>query len=242
MHDVFPGRLCEATTAPPYIPADAKLVDLKKNNIRNIEMGMFLHLNQCTELNMAENSLTHITPFMFQGLQSLDELDLSSNEIRDIEPGALLNLIKCTKIRLQDNQLTCLRQGIFEGLISLEILELSRNSISVIEPRTFSHTPVLRILYLNDNQLITLMDKLNQIKSKKSYLYLGGNPLQCDSRMCWIKQAEQVGWLKIWGDGDGDRRRPQCRSGSWDNVTVTCDVSGKRNDVTFDDLLFFFFP
>ena len=248
VHDVFHGRGCEAKhfkyiskhtklkKVPLDIPVDTKLVDLRYNNIQDIEIGTFSNLIQCAELNMAGNSLTLISQFMFKGLQSLKELDLRSNKIEDIEPGSFHPLTQCKNIWMNGNQLTCLRAGIFEGLNSLETLDLYSNEISAIEPKTFSHTPVLRVLYLNQNRLKVPIDKLIRIKSKKSFLFLGRNPLQCDWKMCWIKEAERVGWLKL------SVIKPQCENypgTPWDHVTLTCDASGKQNDVTFDDLLAF---
>ena len=279
VYDVFHGTGCEAKhlkyiskhtkpkKVPLDIPVDTKLVDLRYNNIQDIEIGTFSNLSQCAKLNMAGNSLTLIRPGMFQGLQSLKELDLRSNTIGDIEPGSFLPLKQCKNIWLSGNQLTCLRAGIFKGLDTLDVLDLYSNEISVIEPGTFSHTPRLRVLCLNQNQLKALIDKLNIIeslmserrvlqryqkhlkapveqlldplKSNKPFLFLGRNPLQCDWKMCWIKEAERVGWLKLSAITGA---KPQCENypgTPWDQVTLTCDVSGKQNDVTFEDLLAF---
>ena len=203
-------------------------MDLYSNQIKDIPSGAFKHLWNCTELNMGKNRLTHIRKLMFDGLSSLVDLDLRFNQISDIDPGSFLPLQQCTYLWLPYNQLTCLRAGTFKGLESLDLLDLHSNKISFIEQGTFSHLPLIRVLYLNKNNLVTPMDEKDLIQSQNLFLFLDDNPLlQCDSRMCWIKNAERDGRLKLNGRRNP---KPQCvnyPAVHWDNIKLPCNVSGK---------------
>ena len=96
----------------------------------------------------------------------------------------------------------------FEGLFSLEILDLSYNEISTVVPGTFSALARLQILSLTGNQLTTLAfdafdapDYPNAIGHPvELQLALHENPLHCDSRMCWLKEAEDEGWIHFQYD------------------------------------------
>ena len=203
------------------------MVDLQYNKISYIEPRTFLHLTQCTDLNMTGNSLTHIRRGMFQGLLSLKYLDLHSNTIRDIDSEAFLPLKQCASLWLPQNELTSLSAEMFKGLQSLDTLDLHSNQISVIERGTFSHLPLLRNLYLNNNQLITPMDEQDLAHSQNIFLFLDQNPLQCDTRMCWIKQAERD--RRITLHGGSLEEKPECVNYPgvyWDDVTLVCDISG----------------
>ena len=190
---------------------------------------------------MGGNRLTHIRTSMFQGLRLLKDLDLRSNKISDIDPGAFLSLQQCTDLWLPYNKLTCLRAGTFKGLVSLDLLDLHSNQISFIEDETFSHLPLIRVLYLSNNRLVTLMGEQWVIQSQNLFLVLSGNPLQCNSRICWIKQAERDGRVK-WKKSC---HKPECVNYSgvhWDDVTLACDTSGKYDDIIdiLNTFLYFF--
>ena len=174
--------------------------------------------------SLLEWSLSHIRRGMFQGLRSLRYLDLRSNAIEDIDSEAFLPLKKCTSLQLSQNELTSLRAEMLKGLRSLQTLDLHSNQISFIGPGTFSRTPLLN-LNLNNNQLITPMEEQDLPQSQNIFLFLDQNPLQCDSRMCWIKQAEQD--RRIVLQRGRPEEKPECVNYPgvyWDDVTLDCDT------------------
>ena len=233
---------CKLTEIPSDIPKEAKKVNLRDNKIQDIEDEALLNVTQWTELNMEGNRLTHIRTSMFQRLRLLKDLDLRSNQISDIDPGAFLSLQQCTDLWLSYNKLKCLRAGTFKGLVSLVLLDLYSNQISFIEDGTFSHLPLIRGLYLNNNLLVTIMDEQDLIQSQNLFLFLDGNRLQCDSRMCWIKDAERDGRVRL--QVKSRDHKPQCVNYPgmhWDNITLACNASGKYNDIIFNVFLYFFY-
>ena len=209
-------------------------LNLSSNKIKDIPSGAFKNLPNCTELNMGKNRLTHIRTLIFDGLSSLEDLDLCSNQISDIDPGSFYPLQQCTNLWLPNNQLTCLRAETFKGLVSLNLLDLYSNQISFIEDGTFSHLPLIRVLYLNKNDLVTPMDEKDLILSQNPFLFLDENPLQCDTRMCWIKDAERDGRVKLRKLRGRWDHTPQCmnyKGVHWNNITLPCNVSGKWNNI-----------
>ena len=235
---------CKLTQFPSNIPKEAKEVDLRYNTILNLEDDAFLNLTQCTKLNMEGNILTHIKSGMFKGLQSLTDLDLRSNNISDIDPEAFLSLQECIEnIWLGNNQLTCLRAGTFKGLVALDQLDLHSNQISFIEPGTFSDLPLISVLYLDNNRLVTPMAEQDLIQSQDLFLSLTKNPLFCDSRMCWIKEAERDGRIKLRGSKSQCVNYPNVH---WDDIKLPCSMAVEsrwnRSNITLDLLYLFNSP
>ena len=138
-----------------------------------------------------------------------------------------MHLNKCIELLLNGNQLIKIETDTFQGLKSLEKLRLTNNDISVIESGSFKSLNEIKELYLSDNRLTTLRkDAFGSIPLESLYLYISGNPLHCDRRMCWIKQGEEDNWIdaginSYWG------YPPQCAYGDWDELN--CSVTGENS-------------
>ena len=208
-------------------------LQLYNNDLTYIEGGTFRGLTRCTSLSLDKNKLTLLWSDMFEGLQSLRVLDLDSNDIFYIEAGVFVHLTKCTHLWLHRNRLTILHEGMFRGLESLKELSLSANNISNIDPGTFTYLKSLQNLYLHGNRLFTLHPDVFSIPSSINVsLSLGLNPLICDTKICWLKQAEWDKWL-IWKTDS----KPNCANfpgvdwnsvtSDQNNVTSDCTMEGK---------------
>ena len=126
---------------------------------------------------------------------------------------------------MYSNNLTQLSPGMFSGLQSLEWLCLNDNNISHIEAGTFEKLSKLRTLLLKNNLLITLVEDAFQTSpDTKLTISLIGNSFQCDSRVYWIKQAEQKGWITWYQRSiTSKQEKPVCVNYpgvDWDNVTL----------------------
>ena len=77
------------------------------------------------------------------------------------------------------------------GLQSLESLRLLNNHLTEIPPDGFANMPALKELNLQSNQLRTLRPDIIYLRNRPSTLHLRllGNPLQCDSALCWLKDG-----------------------------------------------------
>ena len=160
--------------------------------------------------------MINIKTGMFNGLKFLKELYLENNRIIDIESGSFLNLIQCSTLSLWGNKLTHLKQG-----MSWDYLHY--HEITCIETGSFAELPSLTNLYLYNNSLSTLQPDIFLIPPRSNIsLYLGGNPLVCNSDLCWLKQAEKK-WITI---ENRIHEKPPCNGIPWDNVVMNCKVIG----------------
>ena len=233
--DKYDKKLFGLIQVPTDIPPMAKEVLLFFNDINEIPYGAFSHLTQCTFLSLQNNKLTHLASGMFDGLRALQVLVLSSNYIAKIEMGTFLHLTSCTWLSLKENRLIVIRSNMFVGLQSLKKLILSQNIIFNIEPGSFANLIKLSTLLLSKNYLTTLDRKVfRSLNLTSLYLKINGNPLLCDSRLCWIKQGEREEWLLIHNT-DINRTelyKPECVNYpgvDWDDIRLVCPAVGKQH-------------
>ena len=110
------------------------------------------------------------------------------------------------------------------GLYSLTGLHLEFNLITTIDDRTFAKLPNLEKLNLDNNYLTTFNDNVFSLKRHGMIvqLWLGDNPMYCDCRMCWLKEAEEQGSIEF----NYGFRYPDCdnRPGEfWETIQLDCD-------------------
>ena len=204
---------------------------LYDNNITHISPGSFRNLTKLKTLLLNNNNIARIQPNLFENLVALKELNLNNNYILNITSGAFKDLGSLKKLKLAFNKLTQVDFGMFEGLKSLQDLHLKNNKISHVATGAFAHMPLLHTLGLSDNELTTL--ELNAINPKHDgqldtalELGINRNPLQCDSRLCWMKWGKEEGWI-TWLN----LQEPNCTTyphTDWDNITLSCPETGER--------------
>ena len=152
---------------------------------------------------------------------------VNHNDITDIPLGIFSNLTSCLELVLDSNKLTVIKSGMFKGLKSLKLLNLGHNRINHIEPGSFRNLQ-LSELYLDNNRLAKPMNQQELVNSQPIRITLGNNPLQCNSTMCWMKQAEEDKWI-IWNK-ELSWGEPDCANYphvDWNDVTLYCPAPGK---------------
>ncbi|XP_076677728.1 remoulade isoform X4 [Andrena cerasifolii] len=102
-------------------------LDLSRNNIYAIEVGIFKNLTNLKRLDLSQNNITSIGEGCFSGLGNLERLDLSKNQISTIGAYTFRKLPNLKRLKLNENRLTTLKEGTFHGLLSLKQLDLSNN-------------------------------------------------------------------------------------------------------------------
>ncbi|CAG9562611.1 unnamed protein product [Danaus chrysippus] len=138
---------------------ELQLLDLGKNNLKNIPSEIFCPLENLQTLNLTNNRMKSIDRLGFgkscgTGLRSLD---ISQNELKSLsEESEISGLRHLQELKLQHNNISDISDEIFNGLISLRILNISYNNLQLIPEGIFANTKELREIYLNNNQLFEL--------------------------------------------------------------------------------------
>ena len=210
------------------------VLNFQNNLIRTIEDNAFLGLGNLAMLNLRENKLTTLKKNMFNGLSSMVEhIDFVGNDVDTIESGCFSDLNKMKYLSFGRNDLTEVSGTMWQGLQSLKRLDLFGNSIVELKAGDFSHLPNLEVLLLHGNRIRTISP---DIFNPTEYLSLDGHPhnlqlslgsMQCDTRLCWLKQAERLGWI-TWWDKWGSIIHPECVNypESWDELDLKCPHAG----------------
>ena len=158
---------------------------------------------------------------MWIGLDSLETLALRSNGIGTLPAGVFSSLGTLKILILDSNNLETVEAEWFLGSDHLERLFLNGNGITLVTPGTFANLRRLFLLELHDNRLTTVReDVLYTGRTFPILLTLNGNPLRCDTRLCWVKQDQIHGRLTIVSTF-----KPQCVNyprRDWDDVRLAC--------------------
>ena len=211
-------------------------ISLVGNEITDIEARTFSNMTSLGMLELTENKLTEIKNDMWSpDLRKLVLLDLDDNEISTVQDGAFISLKKLKYLNLGSNQIREIHGNMWKKLCYLRSLNLEQNKIKNVPNGGFANLRFIKRISLNNNNLTTLTsDMLDPSDFPRSYeghpkhlvLKLGGNPLQCDNRMCWIQMAKDDGWMS-WEEDSV----PQCANlpdTTWQDVDLSCaDVSQK---------------
>ena len=189
---------------------------------------MFINLEQ---LDLSGNEITGLPLWRTLGLK---ELNLCNNEIRELQFGGFRYLKKLVTLNLSWNDLKRITKHMLEGLHSLEILYLNANKLTEIRPGGFSGLPSLSVLFLHDNKLTTFpQDAFDPHDYPRTSghpanltLSIRYNPIECESRLCWLKQANDDGWIQRHFNEYSSRSRSfGCRSVNGLFSTLRLEIS-----------------
>ncbi|XP_020290650.1 leucine-rich repeats and immunoglobulin-like domains protein 3 isoform X2 [Pseudomyrmex gracilis] len=189
-------RLIEA---PSGLPPWMEVLELKNNNIANLEFDSLLHVpelkkldvsvnklgdnftialsevTQLRELKVNKNQLTKVPDLVF--VKNITHLTLSHNLITSINGTALLTLQQLQYLDLSGNKISVLQKGSFLTPNQLTHLNLNMNQISIIENGSLDNLTSLEELRLNKNHLTQLKDLFSGLKELR-VLEVNRNNLQ----------------------------------------------------------------
>ncbi|KAK0180622.1 hypothetical protein PV327_002985 [Microctonus hyperodae] len=152
----------QGLTKVPRIPANTTVLDLRFNNITELQSGTFHGLKHLDTVLLNDNKITNLRKNTFNGLPNLRILYLYKNRLTSIVPGAF-------------NHLPHLRQ-----------LYLHFNKLTEILPRTFSNLPRLERLFLQNNKLNRIPADAFENVGPMTRLRLDSNALVCDCDLVWL--------------------------------------------------------
>ena len=123
------------------------------------------------------------------------QIYIDHNNISDITNNPFIDNIVCTILSLDYNRLVTVRASYWVGLWALRLLSLQMNQIQYIQSSAFSSLPKLEGLYLTENQIQTLAANIfiPRPHPLQLELTLKRNPLEFDSRLCWLLKGVEDG-------------------------------------------------
>ena len=161
------------TSLGPHVWGDVSMtlqwLSLYRNNLQNITDGSFKPLRSLHKLSIARNALRDIHRKTFDSLNAVAYLDLHSNELSRINANTWVETFRLKTLDLHDNYISRIDSCAFANLSNLETLFLQGNHLQELKPDIF---------------MAKDFPKSNGLPSHLK-LNLMGNPLKCDSSLCW---------------------------------------------------------
>ncbi len=133
-----------------------------------------------------------------------------------LSPHLFENLVSLTALDATNNQLRSLCAGIFSMNPKLESIYLANNKLSSLPVGLLTDKHPSNIDLFN-NELITVPDLFGHQEDPPAVtakMCIGNNSVEVDSRLCWMKEAVDRGWLElkmipVWAvpEGDGEEEK-----------------------------------
>ncbi|CAF0759662.1 unnamed protein product [Rotaria sp. Silwood1] len=134
--------------------------------------------------------------------RALEYLDLSNNELQYMPQNENEQYSNLIKLVLSNNQIHRLTISDIRPYNRLQQLDLSFNRLQYVDMLLVNHLKNLKQLFLNSNMLRTLANNITF--SNNFHLKLSSNPLECDCRLRWLRNALSRVEYPIYHD------EPQC--------------------------------
>lgn len=125
-----------------------EVLHLGYNSLKTIKMSWFQTLTNLKELTFPHNKISDIDG-VFKGLTNLEHLDISHNSLSQIKTGLFGFLENLKLLKLESNRLTDIRGEDFLGLENLEILSMHNNELHTVHNYSLKSLTNLKSLYLS---------------------------------------------------------------------------------------------
>lgn len=193
VYDVSAGYSANCSgRALRHIPYDLhhniRLLDLRNNELVELESNSFAKYDSLTELYLQNNSIRTIRRNAFTQLGHLRVLDLSSNQLTDVPSSSFIGLTSLRILGLQGNRITRILHDAFSPLVNLRRLQLGGNYVQSVADDAFKNLDYLESLELQHNNLEFLNVKTVQYFTHRfTSLKLHSNPWVCDCKTRWLE-------------------------------------------------------
>ncbi|CAF3817461.1 unnamed protein product [Rotaria sordida] len=134
--------------------------------------------------------------------RALEYFDLSNNELQHMPQNENEQFSNLMKLVLSNNQIHRLTISDIRVYNRLQQLDLSFNRLQYVDMLLINHLKNLKKLFLNSNMLRTLTNNITF--PNNFHLKLSSNPLECDCRLRWLRNALNRVEYPIYHD------EPQC--------------------------------
>ena len=124
---------------PKDVPIFATELRLNDNQIQKIRnTGLFKRSKHLVKLDLRNNQIHDIEDEAFNGLNALNDLLLTDNKLKQLRPEMLFGLKNLTTIRIEQNFIEELPNKMFSSLKRLNKIDLSKNNITLIGHDAFT--------------------------------------------------------------------------------------------------------
>ena len=157
---------------------DVTFLDLRGNNIVNIDSLTFHELSNLKIISVGRNRLQQLPIGIFDKLGDLNIVDISFNRLKSIDNGIFVNLKKLVQLYANRNHIKTIESGSFHNLAKLTFLNLEFNMLTSLSTDTFQGLHSLKLLYLNGIQQATTLSRgFFQNLTRLTFLYFGNNTI-----------------------------------------------------------------
>lgn len=147
-----------------------KLLDLRRNQITEIEPDAFYDVTNLKTLLLGSNNIQTLENKVFNGLNSMEKLDLSNNKIGNIAPNtfclspvfivAFTHFYRNLTLVMDENILSEIQNNTFYTMKQLSHLLLKYNMISHIDKSAFNNNKYLKQISLVGNMLASIQGEI----------------------------------------------------------------------------------
>ncbi|XP_077151169.1 leucine-rich repeat neuronal protein 2 [Ranitomeya variabilis] len=166
------------TAVPNSLPAGTHTLLLQSNNIARLEQEELGYLENLTELDLSQNSFSHIRDFNARHLPKLVSLHLEENQLENLPDHSFSGLESLEELYLNHNQLNYISPQAFSGLQRLLRLHLNSNLLSRLNNQWFKEMPSLEVLMVGGNKVSSILDLNFKALSNLRSLVLAGMALK----------------------------------------------------------------
>lgn len=178
-------------------------LDLRSNELTELEPGLLKDLQKLTELELSQNNLRSITKESFRGVENLQYLTLTLNDLESLSADVFDLLPNLKKLSLGYNRLSTLPATLLSKNLKLEEFSLIHNlDLRTLPSNLLSNLPLLESVSLSDcgftelpaslfsgsnnileidlshNELSSIPDTIFQDQTNLQYLKLEFNELE----------------------------------------------------------------
>ncbi|KAK3600848.1 hypothetical protein CHS0354_014213 [Potamilus streckersoni] len=118
----------DLTSVPQNIPSDTTELYLDANQIANLSTEI-VHLTQLKRLDLSNNKLVSLQPYIFANLTELSTLILSYNSLQCVADTSFAGLRNLRILSLHGNDMSSIPYGAFKDLVALTHIALGGNPL-----------------------------------------------------------------------------------------------------------------
>ncbi|XP_051664471.1 leucine-rich repeat neuronal protein 2 [Manacus candei] len=166
------------SSVPRDLPEGTQTLLLQSNNIARLEQSELDYLRNLSELDLSQNSFSHVRDLGLQDMPQLLSLHLEENQLSELPDGSFPGLGNLQELYLNHNQLRSIAPRAFAGLGGLLRLHLNSNLLRTLDSRWFQMLPSLEILMIGGNRVDAILDMNFRPLSNLRSLVLAGMNLR----------------------------------------------------------------